>query len=541
MPSTLSNVSVSCLNLPAGAACSYSATTNTVSITTSSATSKGSYQITIVFVETLQGVATSYVLFPLPAVAADCGQKASDGQEDLAHQRDGPADAVRHVAVDQLRAKVFRRFSAGQIKQIFLDKYDAGYRWRSRFVSTTRPLSDSAVLLPSAYENVSRMAASYARVLPEQMFLLVATRQSARKFANSGNLQVRDLAAYGKGPSPLRETASILANWERLKPELKSAAPEFEVLLSAGVFDPFPNWFRDCLRARDAWREVLEREPITGVLCGDDSNIYTRLPVLLAAKRKIPTVDFHHGALDGRYLLKTLPCDAYLVKSEMERDYLVRLCGLPPEKLCDAAPPSHPSPLQENRRMSGRSAILFSEPYGNAGLRAEEVYREILPALCRVSRETGHDVIVKLHPFESAADRERLIRSLLSRQDFKLVTVIEGPTSPGLFSRAWFGITIESTTVLECLSAGVPCFLCGWLSLSSYGYAGEYARFGIGEVLSRAEEIDEIPRKVALFQAAPRSQKGFGRAASAEQLGQLLTLGSQSLETEKRISQSARS
>lgn len=441
-------------------------------------------------------------------------------------------------------AQLFRRFSAGQIKQIFFDKYDAGYRWRSRFAPTTKPLSESAVLLPSAYENVSRMAASYARVLPEQMFLLVATRQSARKFIQPENLQVRDLAAYGKGLSPLRETALILANWERLKPELKAAALEFEVLLSAGVFDPFPQWFRDCLRARDAWRGVIEREPITGVLCGDDSNIYTRLPVLLAAKRKIPTVDFHHGALDGRYLLKSLPCDAYLAKSEMERDYLVRVCGLSPERLFDAAPPRNPSPRNPSRlnekRMPGRSAILFSEPYGNDGLRAEEVYREILLPLCGVSRETGHDVIVKLHPFESASERKRLLRSLLSPQDFRLVTVVDGPTTPELFSRAWFGITIESTTVLECLSAGVPCFLCGWLSLSSYAYGAQYARFGIGEVLRRAEEIGEIPRRLARFHGAVNPPQEFGNVVSAKQLRQLLTLGPQALENEKRISESAR-
>ena len=64
-------------------------------------------------------------------------------------------------------------------------------------------------------------------------------------------------------------------------------SPELRVLVQAGVLDPFPGWIRDGLSARDAWREVLEREPVGGVLCGDDSNLYTRLPVLLAVRRKI--------------------------------------------------------------------------------------------------------------------------------------------------------------------------------------------------------------------------------------------------------------
>jgi hypothetical protein len=71
-------------------------------------------------------------------------------------------------------AGLVRRFPAGQIKEIFLDKYDAGYRWRSRFAAEARRRGEPVVLLPSAYGNVSRTAADYARMLPRQAFLLVA-------------------------------------------------------------------------------------------------------------------------------------------------------------------------------------------------------------------------------------------------------------------------------------------------------------------------------------------------------------------------------
>ena len=442
-------------------------------------------------------------------------------------------------------AQMLRRFSPAEIQQIFLDKYDAGYHWRSRFASAKKALPGPLVLLPSAYENVSRMSAAYARLLPDQPFLLVATRQSAKKFVPPQNVHVRDLAAYAKDDSPVSETASILAKWEKLKAELR-AAQEFAILLQGGVFDSFPQWFRDCLPARNAWREVLEREPVSAVLCGDDSNIYTRLPVLLAVRRKIPTVDFHHGALDGRYILKELPCDAYLVKTEMERDYLTRVCGLPVVKLVDGAPlPSPPLPsspllsprmLGEKLRPPATSAILFSEAYENAGLRAAEIYREILSPLCRVARENGHNVIVKLHPFESVAARKTLIRHLLSPEDFKLVTVVEGPSSPRLFAQAWFGITIESTVVLECLSAGVPCFLCGWLKLSSYGYIEQYARFNVGEMLRNPEEIGGIPSRIGVLQNGAKRQQGFGSPAKPEDLRQLLFTGSLASAEARRIS-----
>jgi hypothetical protein len=150
--------------------------------------------------------------------------------------------------------------------------------------------------------------------------------------------------------------------------------------------------------------------------------------------------------------------------------------------------------------------------------------------------ETRHSVIVKLHPFESAAARKRLIRSLLSPQDFKLVTVVEGPSSLRLFAQAWFGITIESTAALECLSAGVPCFLCGWLKLSSYGYVEQYARFNVGETLRNPEEIGEIPNRIALVQNTAKRQQSFGSPAKPEDLRQLLFTGSLASVGARRIS-----
>ncbi|MDR3752059.1 MAG: Ig-like domain repeat protein [Terracidiphilus sp.] len=65
LPSTATATSVTCLNLPAGATCSYSATTKAITITTSSTTPAGTYLITVVFSETVPGAATALVLLPL--------------------------------------------------------------------------------------------------------------------------------------------------------------------------------------------------------------------------------------------------------------------------------------------------------------------------------------------------------------------------------------------------------------------------------------------------------------------------------------------
>ncbi len=65
LPSSATSVLVSCLNLPSGATCSYSSTTNVVTISTSSTTPAGTYQITVVFTETLPGAASAFVLLPI--------------------------------------------------------------------------------------------------------------------------------------------------------------------------------------------------------------------------------------------------------------------------------------------------------------------------------------------------------------------------------------------------------------------------------------------------------------------------------------------
>ena len=65
LPSDVMNVSITCQNLPAGAACSYSANTNALTITTSSTTPAGTYQVTVILTETISGAATAGILLPI--------------------------------------------------------------------------------------------------------------------------------------------------------------------------------------------------------------------------------------------------------------------------------------------------------------------------------------------------------------------------------------------------------------------------------------------------------------------------------------------
>jgi hypothetical protein len=419
---------------------------------------------------------------------------------------------------------VLRRFSFDQLAQIFLDKYDVRYRWRSRFAARRRGGPGPFVLLPSAYTNVSRMALAYASLLPEQSFLLVATRRSGTHFDPAPNVTCTSLAAYAGVPEPKAEYLELLGRWRTLQQNL-AQLPEIGLLSRAGVLEGFPNHFRDGLAIRNAWRNVLSEERIAAVMCGDDSNIYTRLPVLLARQQGIPTLDFHHGALDGRFLMKELSSDLYLAKGEMEQDYLLRLCRLPAERVIVAGPPLPQSiPAHKHERDETSPILFFSEPYEAGGLRTEEIYRELLTPLARLASEFGRKLVVKLHPFESRAERMALVAKVLSPEYAALVNVLDGPFTPELVGRAWFAVTVESTVVIDCSLLGVPCFLCEWLSNSPYGYTRQYACFGVGRILNSPAQLNEVPRMLA-EPATPFSEESLLKPMDPELFRRMLATG----------------
>jgi hypothetical protein len=423
--------------------------------------------------------------WPVSVFAAVCGREVRSLS---------PRSRVKLAGRMRGYAGALVRLNLSQTLDVIGDKYDASYQWRSH-LHRRRLASAPVVLVPTAYTNVSRGAAKYAALLPELSFLFVATRGSAFHFEPTKNARVTHLAAYAAGKRSRREYEDLLRGWRILRQRLEKT-PELEWLSRAGGLDQFPNWFRTGLAVRDAWNTVLEHEPVTGVLCGDDSNWHTRLPVLLARKRILPTIDFHHGAIDGRFLLKGLSSDLYLAKNEMERDYLTRVCHLPPHRVVvggtDAADPEEKIGESQVRP----NIVFFSEPFESAGARPEEIYREVLPALSQLAGEHGRTLIVKLHPFESGKERRKLVDAAVGSGPAN-VKVMSGPLTKELLSSAWFGITVESSAVLDCTRAGVPCFHCPWLVNTPWGYGQQFARFAVGQLLRSRDEIARIPSLLA--------------------------------------------
>jgi hypothetical protein len=421
--------------------------------------------------------------------------------------------------------RVSNKLSAPQIIDVFWDKYDPGYQLRGRLARRRTPSRKPVVLLPTAYVNVSRTGIAYAKSFPRENFLLVTTRQSGWVEDLPKNVAGTWLSSYASVRDRSDENADMENRFQSLLREL-GEVEEFEILIRLGYLDSFPRWFRRGFEVRDAWRNVLDTEPVQAVLCADDSNPYTRLPLLLARARGLPSIACHHGALDGRYVFKHTYGDVIWAKGKMEEDYLVRQCGVPQARVEIGAPalPANWNGLDPTNRPTFRPYLLFiSEAYEASGGRPEGFYKDILPPLADLAIATGRKLIVKLHPAESESERAGILARILSSRQMAVTSVVSGPLREDILANAWFGITVLSTVAMECAIRGIPCFLCKWLEFWPYKYVEQFIRFGVGIGLNHPAEIEKIPSYLQQYRVRPEVGEHCWHPAAPGRLRELLT------------------
>jgi hypothetical protein len=389
-------------------------------------------------------------------------------------------------------ADAFSNLDTAQLLQVIQDKFDRSHAIRRRLSRQRSKLNTPVILLPSAYVNVSRMAVRYADLLPEQNFLLVLARQSAKLQSLPFNVSATSLDSYFGSSN--HEEAHLFDEWHVLRQQLIHSESIFKAADQAGILKRVGSSLQWGLSIRDAWTNVFDTQPIAGCLCADDANPYTRIPLLLAKNRGIPAVACHHGALDCWMTFKTLVADFYLAKSEMEHDYLIHTCEVPREKVVSSGPDGTRAAASEtNPERSERSCVcFFTEPYEAGGWRSEEVYIDLLPRLCSLAQSCGLKLVFKLHPFESIRGHRKKLQRILGRQA-REIEVIAGPPTSDLWRKTKFALSVESSTAVECAARGIPVFLCTWLRDSYSGYVQQYAKFGVGCALESPEQIAHIP------------------------------------------------
>jgi hypothetical protein len=412
-----------------------------------------------------------------------------------------------------------------QLTEIAFDKWDTDYRLRRHFAHPPKMSSTPAILLPSAYANVSRAQVAYARILPRRRFLLVVTRRNGRLQELPGNVELRSLASYAPRslPSTDEERVQLLARWQEVQNDLFDSNHVLGLARKLRVFDGFASFLKLGLRVRDAWREVFVREPITAVLSADEYNPFTRLPILLARSRKLRTVFCDHGALNMSFGIRRACSDTYLMKGDMARDYSVGWCGLSPSKIVVGGPSEAHNSLPSSNRTERDWIVFYSEAYELSSARAQTFYAELLPELCLLARRMNRKVIVKLHPFESLRMRKVLVDRVLSPEQRSLVEMRVGPMTPDLFERAWFSLTVESSVAVESTANGVPCFLCSWFDASWYDYSKQYAKYFAGYPLDSPQRIREIPQLLEQFRITEATRRGLHTRISPEDLESVLS------------------
>jgi hypothetical protein len=323
---------------------------------------------------------------------------------------------------------------------------------------------------------------------------------------------------------------SVLESWDNLKKRLINCAEEFKIAEATGVLGRIPALLRWGIAARDAWNQVFETENVIACLCADDTNPYTRIPLILANKRGIPSLACHHGALDYRMAMKTNHADWYLAKGEMEKDYLLRKCEIAPEKIVVGGPGRKETIAQPITGEGNKPwLVFFTEPYQAAGWRVDEVYREILPRLSVLAKTCGLRLVFKLHPFESEKGHRRWLRRYLPHEESE-ICVICGPPTAELWQKTRFAITVESTVALECTALRIPVFLCAWLRNPLAGYVQQFERFGAGIVLDNPQQISDIPflLKSQAMKSSPQAR--LWQTIEPDRLRELLS-GNHSLRT----------
>jgi hypothetical protein len=398
---------------------------------------------------------------------------------------------LRAQAQHYLRAvsKLDRR----QLAQVVQDKFDRHHALRSRFARRRSTAKNEFILLPSAYINVSRMAIRYAQLLPSKQFLLLLARDNAGVDSTPANVVTQTLSAYFTGPGDAE--CAISERWDQLRQTLIERDSTFRLANAAGILDVIKRELSWGLSIRDAWLKVFEDEEIISCLCADDTNPYTRIPLLLARNRGIPTVACHHGAFDCVMAIKGVAADSYLSKSKIEYDYLIRECRVDSEKVVLGAPEPATvrDPPASNDSRERDWMVFFTEPYETSNWRDEEVYRDLLPKLFSLAENCGMQLVFKLHPFESVKGHRNKLRRILGNAGGNY-QICSGQISEDLWRKTKFALTVESSTALECADRGVPVFLLTWLRDSYTGYVRQYAKFQVGYSLQCSDEIQNIPQ-----------------------------------------------
>jgi hypothetical protein len=115
-----------------------------------------------------------------------------------------------------------------------------------------------------------------------------------------------------------------------------------------------------------------------------------------------------------------------------------------------------------------------------------------------------------------------MLNRVLSKDEQQQVSIVAAPLSNEILQNTWCAVTVESTTAFECATVGIPAFLCGWLRHAYVGYAPQYARFGVAQMLECPDDLLNIPSRLMTAIPPTSLRDRLVRAIAPEQLAEIL-------------------
>jgi hypothetical protein len=176
----------------------------------------------------------------------------------------------------------------------------------------------------------------------------------------------------------------------------------------------------------------------------------------------IPTVLLQHGVLGDYCQLLDPPVDRYIVRGTFWRNFLATA----PRARATVA--NVPVSRRDKTALNASQCILYiSAPYHLQGLWHPIEQREILIALARASIETGLSLVIRIHPLESVAHYQLLMKDAVGHlRAAPHIEFSQGDDEDAVVARAVVAILHSSTLFLKCLAAAVPIVSLNWHDFS---------------------------------------------------------------------------
>jgi len=220
-----------------------------------------------------------------------------------------------------------------------------------------------------------------------------------------------------------------------------------------------------------------------------------------ARRHDVPTVLLQHGILGDFCQFIDPPVDHCVVRGEFWREFLAPAARARAMVL-NPGPPR----TAAGATVGARNALVFvTMPYALQEFLHESDLSEILGVLAAVARDTGRELVIRVHPLEQVDDYRARIDELKSGMStVPVISYSQGPGLDDVLRRAAVAVTYSSTVFLDCLRHGVPIVSFDW---HDFSYRRQLEQWGVFHFARDLADLGLLVRDAAAGRLAPYARE----------------------------------